>query len=483
MRKVFFPFLLCLFSFMWAEAFSATWGLVSDYYEPVKEGKKSAVGEKYLMRQILRGKPVVVKLMLKEEDEKKRNSVQKLIEDSYKEWFSYTAKLIRNQKRQTEFSDVLPILDRGIKVQFSAQERDIDFSVMSRKEVLAACDGLGAGCYFFGQKNNNFIPHIYIPKDSFPLNLLFGSSEFTEEAALHEIGHSLGLSDQYAFARDNNTHAVYHSSKPAESIMETNSSLTCDDADGIVNLIDITLGTSRGGDTGWRSFCKDSSDYYSHGKVLAASPYHIEYDAEIGKWILTSMQKGSLAVQNSFEMDLQTGIDPLSALQEKVLKKDASGRPVWARASTGENVYYSYIYDKKTRLVVRGGKVVLAEVWSLAWKNKKWRHFPGQQYEAYFGGDGKYRSMLATFYPKRGGELNYGEGESLLFPERVVSMLFDEKRALEYEEWMGFGMENRFSNSDESFANLEAQIQAEQQERYIDDLRADLLKWFEKKVK
>ena len=225
MRKVFFPFLLCLFSFMWAEAFSATWGLVSDYYEPIKKGEKPVVGEKYLMRQVLRGKPIVVKLMLKEEDEGKRNSVQKLIEDSYKEWFSYTAKLIRNQKRQTEFSDVLPILDRGIKVQFSAQERDIDFSVMSRKEVLAACDGLGAGCYLFGQEFNDFIPHIYIPKDSFPLNLLFGSSAFTEEAALHEIGHSLGLSDQYAFARDNNTHAVYHSSKPAESIMKSNSSL------------------------------------------------------------------------------------------------------------------------------------------------------------------------------------------------------------------------------------------------------------------
>ncbi len=466
--------------------FPASWGALVDYHQP-SEKKGQEVGSRYLLRQILQGKPIVVNLVLEFEDKDKKEDLQKLIRQSYNQWFSYPAEVIRKQKRQSEFADVLPILNKGVNVQFSDKNPDIYVFVKNYKDIFKTCAGVGAGCYMFGQESNNFIPEIYIPKDNFFMQILTGFSFSKQRIALHEIGHSLGLSDQYATARDNNSHPVYRSSKPAESVMETRGSLTCDDVDGIINLIDITRKTTRGEDTGWRSFCKDSKDYYSHGKVLANSPYYIDFDKETEQWTLLTVDGENLQKEASFPMDLQAGVDPFFVSGEKIFRRDASNRPVRARTANGEEVYYSYVYDKKTRLVVRDGKAVLVEIWSPAWHNTKWRSFPGKQHEVYFGGDGKNRSLVAAFYKRHGGGLEYTEGKGFFVHDKTINVNFDKKREIEYEEWSGYEdgtsaapQAPTLPSAAKPTADLEDKIKKVNQRKKAEQLRKDLLKWYEK---
>ncbi|MBQ7908566.1 MAG: hypothetical protein IJ311_03605 [Elusimicrobiaceae bacterium] len=466
--------------------FPAPWGTLPNYHDPDPQKETKAVGDRYLLRQIVQGQPIVVDLILEPEDEPKRAEFQTFIRQSYQQWFRYPAELIRKQKRTEEFVDVLPVLEKGVMVRFSDEDPDIYFFIKNYKEVLKDCSAVGgAGCYVFAQESNGFVPEIYIPKNNFLLKFFSNRNLSSERIALHEIGHSLGLSDQYSYARDNNTHSLYRSSKPAESMMASNNSLTCDDADAIINLIDITRGTSRGEDTGWRSFCKKSTDYYSHGKVLDNGVYHIAFNEETERWELMSVQEGVLQAEASFGMDLQTSLDPFVKVQETILQRDGSNRPVRARLSTGEEVYYSYVYDRKIRLVVHDGKASLVDVWTPAWKRVKWRMFSGKQREIYFGGDGKHRYLAAAFYSKRGGGLEYSEGNSFFSREKMINMTFDKEKKLEYEDWYGYedGLSGvpaeKYLSLAKPSATLEEKLMRINQRKGVDQLRQSLLEWYE----
>lgn len=194
-----------------------------------------------------------VSLQIPASDEAKRPKYEEMISQNYNEWFAQTAKIIRSAGREQEFADVLQILDRGISVEFSrpGQAADIVFYIVPFKEMQQACGKTAGGCYIRG----NDMPTIYLPKNQLLMALLSAGRVNTRRIGVHEIGHSLGLSDQYKQARNKNTHDRYSSVQTGKSVMNHSGSLTCDDADGIVNLIDIAQGTARGGNKGWKSLC------------------------------------------------------------------------------------------------------------------------------------------------------------------------------------------------------------------------------------
>lgn len=322
-------------------------------------------GDDYLISTVLKGEEVDLSVKLEEKDEKNRQKFEDLLAQAYNEWFAKPAEIIRAAGRAEEFADVLPVLTRGIKVTFDRKATpDLTVYIVPFAEIIRTCGGGTGACYCPEEKE------LWLPKDNFFLYVVTAGRFSTKSGGLHEIGHSLGLGDQYQQARSEHSHPVYSSSEPGQGIMNSGRSITCDEADGIVNLIDIVRGSSRGGEYGWRSLCKKSKDVYSYGQPLDRGPYAIDRESD-GTWSLYSYVPGRPYVKQTFEWHSGAALTPLQAFEETAVKTDGSGRVVLADGPDGESVYYSYSYDRKSRLVVKDGKVLLAEVTSPEWINNR----------------------------------------------------------------------------------------------------------------
>ncbi len=391
MRKIFI-FLICLMPLCLA---AAQWGILADYDQGDSAVRGSIAGQNYLMPQILRGEPV--RIFLSVDGDHKTASYEKIITDSYARWFARPAQLIRKAKREDEFADILPLLDRGIKVNFvsSSEQRDIDIAVLPLGQVQAVCGRASGGCY---SRKEGKIPQILIPKDNFLRQVLTRGQLSAKRIGLHEIGHSLGLSDQYKRARSLNSHPVYSTDESSKSIMNQAGDLTCDDADGIINLIDVTQGVSRGGTDGWHSLCKNDI-YYINGAPADKLPYVVVGQEKGTVWMLTEYKNGRKTAVREFPLDMQGEISVFDDISERVLLRDKSGRPLRSVGSGGEEIYYSYTYDKHTRLLVKDGKVLRVDIKVPAYYGKRMNK-TAMGNVRYFGEGGK----LATLEYLRSGK-------------------------------------------------------------------------------
>ncbi len=383
MKRVFSLMLLFLPVF----AIAAPWGVPTDYthtWDP--SSPSSRPGEKYLLPRILDGQTVRIYLDFPNGNEKQRAAAQKSIADSYARWFAEPAKIIRQTGREAEFADILKILDRGIRVQFVGvdQPRDLDFCIASRSQLA----GTGAAGWYERNDEDGGAPRIVRLMDTAGNRIMGMDAEIVQ---LHEIGHSLGLSDQYDFWRDEGTHAVYHSKPQADGIMKQYPVISCDEADGIVNLIDLTRRVRRGGERGWRSLCKGSDQYYINAMPAGRGPYAISFSSELD-WMLETFRDGKKVQEQKLTLDLKNGLSPFDEGPERVLERDAAGRPVRAQGSQGEDIFYSYTYDKRMRLVLRDGRLVQSE------ETKPVRAGNGQvmQRTVFFGEDGEFSVVIMS---------------------------------------------------------------------------------------
>lgn len=351
--RIFFILSCLLFSvLLWADP----WGALTDYDlpSPSENGGSSLgdssdnVGERYLLRPVLEGRTVKVRVILREEPEEAMAFWHEKVQDAYNEWFFNTAKHIRKARREREFADILPLLDRGIPIEFVEDGEDITIEFVDQKEIAALCAAQWAGaCYVFDG------PKIYVPGNLRKQKMMV--------LLLHEIGHSLGFSDQYMLARDGNTHPLYRGDNPDNTVMNSRQhSLTCDDADGIVNLIDITRNNHRGGNSGWRSLCKKSSVYYVGGIQLGIGPYAIR-SKDDDVWNVKTYQNGALKEEQDFAPRKENSLSPFISLPEEVIHRDKLNRPLLAQGPNGEKIYYMHLYDSSFRLVTKDGKNLLAE--------------------------------------------------------------------------------------------------------------------------
>ena len=167
-----------------------------------------------------------------------------------RKWPQETLKFIRNSGREREFRDVVPVLEQKLtfeKVQ-TAEEADVWLKIM---------EGIGAVGSFNTESHR------------IAINLEYRA--YLAETSLHEIGHYYGLGDQYESARDNshreyssNANDVQNSVMREQSI--TYAKITCDDADGFINLIDLRISQNTGrfssrAAKGWKSLCSDKVSY------------------------------------------------------------------------------------------------------------------------------------------------------------------------------------------------------------------------------
>lgn len=223
----------------------------------------------FLLNHIIAGKPIRIFFTTpKNISERTKKEYRKMIKKAYKTWTAAPLQAIKAQKREKEFADILPILRREVDVRFAQNPSQIDifFAAIDPAAIPARCGKDAIACYCDLMTYGRCLkPTIFIPLDNLESA---PSSSFNYSLLLHEIGHSLGLSDQYLEGR-RNTHPQYSSVYTAPGVMNFSANITYDDMDGIINLIDILQKRPSARNTNsWHSLDPELNEYYSYGKPL-----------------------------------------------------------------------------------------------------------------------------------------------------------------------------------------------------------------------
>ena len=343
---------------------TAPWGALNDFDQPLNPDQASPAqkGERYLLPQILRGEPVRIFADVSKTEQKSPKEYQALLSQLYNEWFLSVAEIIENAGREKEFADVLPLLKKGVKTQFVGKEEspDIIITILPYYESVYQCNGATV-CYLQGGYTEDRIPRIFLPEGNLLKNIFTLGKKSFKRVGLHEMGHSLGLSDQYSLARNQQAHGRYSSNRIYNGLMNQGLHISCDEADGLVNLIDIVRGSSRGGGKGWKSLCAESEERYINGQSTARSgPYWISTRDNQNFQLETYQNGKTTSIQHYFLLS-QDKFLPLVRVQEKVLKRDVRNRPVLTEGPNGEKIYYAYLYEGYVRLAVKEGKALWSE--------------------------------------------------------------------------------------------------------------------------
>ena len=271
MYKISFVFLFFtgfLFSVQNAQVYCASpWGTVSEYVEEstADNGQKVKNYQYYAIYNLITGKPVKYAITFEEYPE--QNSLSDSIWEKYafdkiqkafNAWPQDTKHIIEKSGRAEEFKDILSILNNR-KINFTRvnkEEADIVFEFVNYKGAR----------FTFNTHDLSEQKHIKVPNPPY-----FGKEEQKklDSFLLHEIGHYYGLGDRYQ--EGINGSSVVNSTTgdtDSDSIMASSLGLklTCDDAEGIINLIDLTQFYMTGkyfprAEKGWNGICKNKKHY------------------------------------------------------------------------------------------------------------------------------------------------------------------------------------------------------------------------------
>lgn len=289
-------------------------------------------------------------------------TVSSRAEQAFNEWMSSTYKYIRKSSRAKEFEDLKDILTRPVKLnkvdcgylaydkeedipsalkeinkqRTSPATEDIRFIFVNQGKSADCSRDSSTGCHRSGQKTSKgFIPQ--------QIQVLATNQGY--RTLLHEVGHSLGLSDQYLSARGN-SYELYGSSTVNPSVMDDAQTIKCDDAEGIINVLDcVVFKKSRGGQEGWHSICPGSEDVYincsakDRGDFIALSKSKkyvavTEYD-ENGQHINTSRFTNE-GFNSFYDIFTKTKED----FSEE--KRDQKGRVIFLKDKDGVETKISY---------------------------------------------------------------------------------------------------------------------------------------------
>ncbi len=213
-------------------------------------------------------------------------------------WLSGTWKEIEKAGRQEEFSDLKQILNNPVKMNlqqcsnvplagleevlsntsgkenyiFSDKKEDIRFIFYTGTENYKKTLGKKVrGLFRFGIEKNNPYASVFgdilYAQEDIPPFIIIKSEKIDGEfykALIHETGHSFGMADTYR--KSKNSSREYRTSRYPNALMNRGPQLTCDDADGLINLIDRLNNYKRGGKKGWRGLCKGYYRLYINSK-------------------------------------------------------------------------------------------------------------------------------------------------------------------------------------------------------------------------
>lgn len=216
------------------------------------------------------------------------------IQKAFDTWPIETKKIILNEpKRKDEFKDITSKYLKSVKIKEvkDKNEADLIINFTTIEGKSARCGKVPAGCY-------STTEHLMTIPDPF----LFDSEKERNaqlSTFIHEIGHFFGLADQYKNLNDIDPVYSDFDKLGVQSVMGSNYDfihLRCDDADGFINLIDLTLAIKNNGvfskraQEGWASLCNGKTNrkdnFYREGKTLDKQPFRVtwnclyEYDSK-----------------------------------------------------------------------------------------------------------------------------------------------------------------------------------------------------------
>ncbi|MDR0645581.1 MAG: hypothetical protein LBG46_00905 [Elusimicrobiota bacterium] len=185
-----------------------------------------------------------------------------------------------------KFKDIIPLLERGLKMvnieiylqkfydelsksgfseeqieeQIKEKVKEADmflyFTTYRKDPSKFPCSKSrrSLGCYFLDKPTGRELIFVYVPTGSKILTSLINP----KRTLTHEFGHSLGFGDLYRGKKNANfSEGSGKKNGKKGSIMNKAKELTCDDADGMIAMIDRKLGIKRTFD----SLCMDGSLY------------------------------------------------------------------------------------------------------------------------------------------------------------------------------------------------------------------------------
>lgn len=231
----------------------------------------------------------------------KQAEFSKIIEESFNAWPKQTREMIQKDGRSQEFADIFDLPEFFVLKQVSDKDNaDIIFYFTTKDAVHERCGAIAGGCITAGEEQPEvFLPNIYI-EDPYDHSSQEERKKKLLSITTHELGHYFGLTDEYeetyksSLTYNNSNRMANHDSIMAAS-HKTN--LGCDDVDGFINLIDLTLAMKPGlnldtdedrlefsdrAKEGWASFCNGKkngrlkpfkSAYYKEAKTRNHSDY------------------------------------------------------------------------------------------------------------------------------------------------------------------------------------------------------------------
>ena len=343
MKKLFIFVSLLLFTTLCVHA--KTWSFSADFVDDatgVGQDISATKEAKFLMAPIANGKPIYYEL----HTDKPQNTekYREMIAEFFNAWFTGTLDQIKQKKRTQEFTDIIPILERGADV-YQAEENQkahIIFHFLVLEDMQKECGGPAGGCIFTDQ--SPFL--VYLPSDQ----------DWSLRVGTHEIGHALGLADQYFEQRSNYSDTIFHSSVAQDSIMSNpRNGVTCDDATGIINAIDLVRGSSNG--RAWKGLCKKDKNIYKNG-----APDKDGYRINLRNFkdvLIEKYQNGKSVKSKVYTFDSSNNATTAFAhyIPQTIDKTDKHKRPIQATTADGEKIYYAYVYHGQIELVIKNGKV------------------------------------------------------------------------------------------------------------------------------
>ena len=262
---------------------AAPWGIVDAYVEesPDYSTITSSNHMHFALHKFLTDTPIRYAIHFDEypgqtpdTDLQWEQQVMPLIEQAFASWPQQTLAFVENAGRKKEFKDIFPLLKRhnARLERTTTQQADILFDFSNYKGAALS----------FNTQNLQEQKRLRLPNPAY-----FGEEEMKKIPVflLHEVGHYYGLGDRYQEGISGNS-PTYSSTGDTDSnsIMASSlgTQLTCDDVDGFINLLDITLFLNRHqysprAKKGWASFCSRDKMYAQAKELNRAALFDGNY--------------------------------------------------------------------------------------------------------------------------------------------------------------------------------------------------------------
>ena len=367
---------------------AAPWGAVDGVDDqagnPQRGKHTSKYDALYVLQKITSGENLNVHVTIQDQkDMRDKAAYLTEMEKAYNAWFQMGISHITHKRQQKNFGRVLTRLRHPVRLRevSSVQQADITLTIVdSWESIHEICDDKdneieSIACMIDAHEGR--VVAVYMPAYRLFEQRYGKRKAHARNVSVwqHEVGHTLGLDDQYDFpdlVRIQKGRR-YHSTHIHRGIMRDSDNFSCDDADGLINMVDIAYGTEANRSQGWPSFCDDSRDMYLNGLTFGASPYVITSEnfknTQLQSVHMDTYKDGRLVKRETLSpLGYRNGGIPLqhpfSVLPNKTVKEtDGLGRPVRAVGPSDEEIYYDYQYYRMSRLIKRGPRFMRLEIY------------------------------------------------------------------------------------------------------------------------